>query len=75
MPYTITCKPYIAQTHHAECWREASHWQCAVRVVTELIDTIEDMLDTFDYTCDCGECGPCQLAQRARDLLASVGQE
>jgi hypothetical protein len=72
MSYTIKVQPYTVQTHHGQCWRNASHWQCAVRVVEELIALADEMLNVLRANCDCGECGPCQLVKRAAAMLGDL---
>ena len=33
------------------------------------IELIEDALSVLVDNCDCGECGPCQLAERIKEFL------
>jgi hypothetical protein len=72
MSYTIKVPPPTVQTHHGQCWRNASHWQCAVGRVEELTELVEEMLAVFCDACDCGECGPCKLAARAERVITEL---
>jgi hypothetical protein len=72
MSYTIKVQPHTVQTHHAQCWRSASHWACAVRAVEDLTALADEMLDVLQANCDCGKCGPCELSKRAAALLGDL---
>lgn len=73
MSYTIKVQPYAVQTHHGQCWRNASHWQCAVGRVEELIALADEMLGMLQANCDSGDCGiTCDLCVRATATLETL---
>ena len=42
MPLTTIAYREV-QTHHAECWRWATHWRCAVARLEEAIELLEQI--------------------------------